>query len=313
MDTKDILSTNEVATLLNVAETTIKRWSDEQTLPCIKTPGGHRKFLVRQVIEFAEKHKYPLHGLLPPPLSLKNGDRLQFAVHAQNFSVLAELFLDELLQADRLNIRDFFSYLYKHHIPYASIIDEILQPAMENVGILWKEGTLEVHREHLISQAAGSALQLFSAELHRKPSNGLTMLCSCGEKEFHCLGLQALAIGFECEGWTVRMMGQDLPYDSLRDHIRTEHPNALCLSATTSTTLAKLKKELPGIVRAVHGAGGVVLLGGRAVSGHTSRDLPCDHIAGSLNDALSFIASSDRVHTQRKKNHIEHQSKRKKG
>lgn len=38
------LSTREAAELLGVGTTSIKRWAEEGTLPCIKTAGGHRRF-----------------------------------------------------------------------------------------------------------------------------------------------------------------------------------------------------------------------------------------------------------------------------
>ncbi len=40
----DLLTTQEVAKLLGVGTTSIKRWSDEGKLPAFKTAGGHRRY-----------------------------------------------------------------------------------------------------------------------------------------------------------------------------------------------------------------------------------------------------------------------------
>ena len=48
----DIISTKQVAQVLGVSEATVKRWSDAGTLRCFRTPGGHRKFRLRDVKAF---------------------------------------------------------------------------------------------------------------------------------------------------------------------------------------------------------------------------------------------------------------------
>jgi len=63
--TSTILSTYEVASMVSVTETTVKRWADEGKLPCAKTFGGHRKFKMKDIIEFAEQYGYPLAGMQP--------------------------------------------------------------------------------------------------------------------------------------------------------------------------------------------------------------------------------------------------------
>ncbi len=39
-----LITTRAAASLLGVGTTSIKRWADEGTLPCVRTAGGHRRF-----------------------------------------------------------------------------------------------------------------------------------------------------------------------------------------------------------------------------------------------------------------------------
>ena len=48
----DYLSTREAAHVLGVGTTSIKRWAEEGSLHCIKTAGGHRRFLRADVLAF---------------------------------------------------------------------------------------------------------------------------------------------------------------------------------------------------------------------------------------------------------------------
>jgi photoactive yellow protein len=45
-----LVTTREAAERLGVGTTTIKRWSDEGLLACVKTPGGHRRYRLADVL-----------------------------------------------------------------------------------------------------------------------------------------------------------------------------------------------------------------------------------------------------------------------
>jgi excisionase family DNA binding protein len=42
---KDLLTSTQVAELLGVGASSVKRWADSGRLPCVRTPCGHRRFL----------------------------------------------------------------------------------------------------------------------------------------------------------------------------------------------------------------------------------------------------------------------------
>src|SRR3954451_1598949 len=66
----DVLSTRQVAQLLGVGEATIKRWADAGEIECFRTPGGHRKFRLRDVTAFVQGRKFEVQGTMPARLSL---------------------------------------------------------------------------------------------------------------------------------------------------------------------------------------------------------------------------------------------------
>ena len=44
------LNSKEVAMIMGVHVSTVKRWTDAGNLPCYQTPGGHRKFILSHII-----------------------------------------------------------------------------------------------------------------------------------------------------------------------------------------------------------------------------------------------------------------------
>ena len=51
------LNSKEVSDILGVNISTLKRWTDNGTINCHKTPGGHRKFTMQNVREYYKSNK----------------------------------------------------------------------------------------------------------------------------------------------------------------------------------------------------------------------------------------------------------------
>ena len=51
------LNSKEVANILGINISTLKRWTDNGTIKCKKTPGGHRKFTMQNVREYYKNNK----------------------------------------------------------------------------------------------------------------------------------------------------------------------------------------------------------------------------------------------------------------
>jgi excisionase family DNA binding protein len=284
----NMVSTQEVADMLHVTETTIKRWADETILPCVRTPGGHRKFLLTEIVRYAERYGYTIGGSHPPALTGKQLEQLELGVHTRNYARIAGVFREEALQADRDGMLKLFLYLYKQQIPFTVIVDEVVRPAFEVIGAEWEEGRLEVNQEHAASQATMESLILLSSELHRKGPNGLSALCACPEGEFHEIGLRGLAYSLECEGWRVHYIGANTPVETLTSFIQVTRPNLVCLSVTTGRHRGELVEKLKRLASLVHSYDGKMIFGGYYAAKLNEKDIKYDHIARSIQDALAY-------------------------
>ena len=283
------LSTQEVASLLNVTETTIKRWADSGTLSCSKTAGGHRKFLTKDVIYFAESHGYTVLGSLPPPMTHQQRDQLEFAVSTRNYSKVAEVFFQEAMQGDKEGVLELLLYLYRHHITFDAIVDEVIRPALTKIGDLWKEGKLEINQEHRASQAVTEAMIRLAPDLHHKPSNGRSAAMACLEGEYHEFGLRSLAYTLEAEGWKVHYIGVNTPAETLSTFMAAMKPDLVCISCTIVSRRSKVIDQLKLIGAAARRYGGKVLVGGYSAEEVTKHHVQADFIAHSVYEALNFV------------------------
>lgn len=301
-----VLSTQEVAVLLNVTETTVKRWSDEGRIQCSKTLGGHRKFELNNIIKFAENNEISLTGVLPPPIGAAQQEQLQLGVLTRNYQKIADVFLQEALQSDRKGLTELLLYLLKHHIPFCIIADEIIRPALVQVGDLWEKGKISIHQEHLASQAVTEALIRIAPEVHRKPSNGLSAAFACVEGELHDIGLRCLAYSFESEGWKIHYIGANTPTDSVLSFVKALKPELVALSFTMIENTEKMVKDFKRISNDIHSYGGKFMIGGSRIGMLTEKDLNCDRIVRSAAEALTFARDAFQLNRGPKKQHNHH-------
>jgi MerR family transcriptional regulator, light-induced transcriptional regulator len=283
------LSTQEVARLIDVAETTIKRWADEGKIPCHRTLGGHRKFLMKDIVRFAEENAYPLIGILALPGPERKAQSLEFAVQTRNFERISRLFYDEALRAESRKLYMFLSYLCKHHLPFPAIGDEVIRPAMARVGEGWRSGTLEINQEHRASNAVLEGLILLNPELHRKPSNGLAVVCACVEGDYHELGLRVLSSSLEMEGWRVHYLGANTPRETLQTFAGSARPDLICLSATILDGKNGSVDDIRAIGKTAREISAVCLVGGSFPGNYSAGDFHCDGISASVGEAVTFL------------------------
>jgi methanogenic corrinoid protein MtbC1 len=243
---------------------------------------------MKDVVAFAERNAYQLTGTTPPPMTDRQFELLEFAVHTRNYSKIADVFYQEALQGDREGLLTLLFYLSKHHINIATIADEVVKPALMRIGAMWSEGELEISREHLASQAVTEALVRLAPELHRKPSNGYTAACACAEGEFHEIGLRNLAFALETEGWKVHYIGSNTPFDSLHTFIKKIKPDLFCLSVTVIKNKPEFFEGLREMQKLLHAAGGKFIVGGFYAPQYSAKDLHCDYVSSSVLDATAY-------------------------
>ncbi|HEX9007483.1 MAG TPA: cobalamin-dependent protein [Bacteroidota bacterium] len=286
---KTILSTADVARLFSVTETTVKRWADEGSLKCQRTPGGHRKFVIKYVIEFAEKNNLEPTGVLQMPEREQASNRLERAILDRDGSVLAQEFVDRVLVAEDPELSDYLSYLYEHKIPLWQIYDEIVREGMREIGDRWERGEIAVDQEHRATYLVLDALSRLQLQIHRKPPNGRAALLACVGEEHHELGLRCASYLFEAEGWQTLYLGARTPAQAVLRAIRELRPAAVCLSATQvgGRTLGPLLKEITTVA---HELSAVTILGGRASGARGFNYRSFDIIVSSTRELAEALA-----------------------
>ena len=123
------------------------------------------------------------------------------------------------------------------------VYQEILEPALTEIGDLWEKDHRFLANEHILSQAIKSTLnQLIKIIRPPKPRKRVLLACVSGEQ--HDLPLYALAIRASHAGCLPIILGANTPPEALSTAIENIAPHVIALSATTSLTLTRYNDDL---------------------------------------------------------------------
>lgn len=286
---KTILSTVDVARLFNVTETTVKRWADDGTLRCHKTPGGHRKYPMRNIVEFAERNKFEPAGVLALPAQDDLGASIQRAILDRSFPSLVKVFVEKALSPDRTDLYLLFSFLYEHRIALWEIYDYVLCPGMREIGEHWQRGEIGINQEHRTSYETLDALARLQSEIYIKPDNGKSVVFACPGEELHEIGLRSAAYVFEAEGWTTHYIGARTPTDAVISAIQDLRPSLLALSVTCPNDPERSLEGLRHLSAKVRAMGVSIIVGGTGVPPGTHEISSVDAVLGSARDILDYL------------------------
>lgn len=286
---RTILSTADVARLFNVTETTVKRWADEGTLKCQKTPGGHRKYEMKHVVDFADKNNFDPVGTLSLVNDTKFDTRIQVGIISRNFATLADEFVTRALSRDRTDLFMFLSYLYEHRVSLWDIYDLVLRPGMKEIGDRWASGRIGINHEHRASHETLDALARLQSQIHIEPHTGFSVVCACLGEEMHEIGLRCASYLFESEGWTTHYLGARTPVESVLASIEELRPSVACFSVTHPEYPGQLHEHMRRVDEVARATGAAIIAGGSGATRELCNVDSCAGVFSSAREVVDFI------------------------
>lgn len=275
----DIISTKQVAQVLGVSEATVKRWSDAGTLRCFKTPGGHRKFRLRDVKAFLadqSQGEAPELRVAPPTQSLttEQAEARKLALDG-DVDGLVSLVATHRLRGDSL----------------ATTFDHILAPAMADIGEGWAQGQISAAQEHIASNTVADMLARVRPLVERsaRTERGRALV-ACLSGEQHDLAARMVALVLAAEGFRTSMLGANVPAGDLALMVAGHQPAILAVSASAASNPVSLKSDLALVASAAAASKVKLIVGGAGFGGLPS--LPTGaHRYVSLEELIRFAAA----------------------
>lgn len=253
---QDLLSPKQVASSIGVSESSLKRWCDQGVITTERTPGGHRRIRIREVIRFLREQSRPL--VRPEMLGLPiGGGHRSGSLEGSQGPLLASLEAGDYATT-RLMVLD-------HYLSGVSLIDlceRLLTPTLYAMGERWICGHTEVYQERRACESISRVL--FELRSFVPPADPLAPTAMGGSPpgDHYRLATMMVELVLAEEGWNATSLGSSLPFATLAAAAQRHEPQLFWLSISYVPDAGELSRGFAEFLRATPGTMPVVV-GGR--------------------------------------------------
>lgn len=276
------LAINDVSRLLGVPAPTLRSWERRYGVPSTpRTHGGHRRYSPEA-----------LHELRLMRDEIRRGRRAAEAAQAvralltpeQASAPFVQKILDHSTAMEPAGVRAALDEALAE-LGLARALDEVLMPAMRQVGLWWQTGRCDVSQEHLTTEAARAWLSKLAA-FSPTPARRAPLLFACGPRDLHTIGLEALAVLMAYDQWACRVLGARTPPRSLMAAVR----GTGAVGVVVVSHLSVGRRPAVEAIRSVAGTGTPVFFAGNAFLFARARaGVPATYLGETLTGAADAI------------------------
>ena len=243
-------NTNEVANMLRVDKSTVKRWTDEGKLKCFRTPGGHRKFRADDVYNFMLQYNYNVSGLTLLPQLASDETILKRIVQKEDFHALISVCFSAAIRGNKEEVLALLLEIHRAGLAVSLIFDHLLRPTMKRIAVIFNANKISFSEHRLALNTLSAAAAQLGNNVARLPRNNKIIITVSLEQEESDLELTALITLLEIEGFTVLNLGSGLTADAVNQLVDKVKPFAVCIHTTFAYNEDRFVFEVESVLRA---------------------------------------------------------------
>lgn len=279
------LTIQAVSQLLDVPAPTIRSWERRYGVPpTSRSQGGHRRFFPDDLVMLRQMRDEIAKGHRAAEAAAR-------VIRAQQVESPHEQLIDDFLHAAyRLDPRGADALLEhaRETLGVETAVTGVLLPAMRQVGVWWETGRCDVAHEHLATEAARAWLNRL-LYLGPTPWQSETLILTCGPRDFHTLGLEAMGVLLANRGYGCRVLGARTPVKSLAAAVQGTGAAGLVMVSHLSIGRRSAIEALRSIQ---HGDAQLYYAGNAFVSPQSRKGVPGTYLGEDLLAAANLITSS---------------------
>lgn len=136
---------------------------------------------------------------------------------SQKYNHVIDAMLLSMLEIDEYAFNESFSAAWKEY-GFEKLIEQIIFPFLERIGVLWQTDTINPAQEHFMSNLMRQKIIVtIDKEISNKKSHKDKIIFFLPEDELHELGLLFYSFIARKEGFEVIYLGASVPFDDLKE------------------------------------------------------------------------------------------------
>lgn len=280
---KQLLSPRELAHVIGVSESSIKRWIDDGLIRATKTAGGHRRVPGPEAIRYVRESRSIV--VRPDLLGLRDLEAVEGeTVGAGDEAERLFVFLKEGRAPE---VNGLLLSLYLGGWSVAEIIDGPAQSALKRIGDLWVESDSGIFWEHRATEIVIRAVAVLRT-LFSPAADALTALGGAPAGDPYILPSMSAAAVLESTGMRAVNLGPDIPLSSLMRGVDVVRPSLVWLSISVVGDGEDLEQQIDRFAQQLYERRVRLVLGGRAAQTMNIAPRPGLHIGASMRELEAF-------------------------
>ncbi|MBT4369247.1 MAG: helix-turn-helix domain-containing protein [Candidatus Marinimicrobia bacterium] len=257
------LNSKEVASIMGVNVSTIKRWTDSGKLDCYQTVGGHRKFLLSHVKNFLkEKINQKLKVNIIQYLN-KGEKELVQRIDRIDYKYLRNYLFQLGLQQGVDSIHDVINSLLIKGEPQYRIYDELILNVLNRIGDLWSNNKLSIEDEHTMTETIRNVMYRIHSEISKNnvkiPKKVICMTLTNDEHEIPLVMIQSILDEINIPSTN---LGPNIPAPEIESKIQVVNPTHLIISSNYVLDTDTFNSEISQLLQICHKNDIEILIGG---------------------------------------------------
>ncbi len=173
-----------------------------------------------------------------------------------------------------------------------SILKEGLLPAMEQIGIKFKNNEIYIPEVLIAARAMHAGMGVLKPILSKSTTRQSTkVIMGTVKGDLHDIGKNLVVMLLEGGGFEVVDLGVDIPADKFVEAIKKHQPQVVGMSALLTTTMREMKSTIEAIQEAGLRKQVKVIIGGAPVTERFAKEIGADGYAPDAASAVDVARS----------------------
>jgi excisionase family DNA binding protein len=250
----------QLAPIIGVSESTLKRWIDAGHLKAEKTVGGHRKIALPNLLAFLRSRGRTVPSL--EALGLLAERHANPEGEPGTPEALAGLLLRDGTDVARTLVLEQF----RRGRALDDLLDRLVAPAMARVGTEWADGGIDVYQEHVATLRVWRILVELRGLLPTPPDRAPLALGGAPEGDPYLLPTLMAELTLADMGWRTVNIGPNTPVASLFEAVTRHRPRLVWLSVTSMKPSRSFFEGYPRFFEGAQAKGASVVIGGQGLT-----------------------------------------------